>query len=142
DQRTRSIGELKADARARLAAMPFVQTKVADPEFMQGTPYQPPIMIFVRGDDLAELQRVSAEIERRVRAIPGTTDVDSDLEGGQPEIVARVNRDLAADLGFSVAGVASQLRGMVEGVVPSKLRQADKEFDIRVRLAPEFRNDT
>jgi HAE1 family hydrophobic/amphiphilic exporter-1 len=30
---------------------------------------------------------------------------------------------------------------MVEGVVPSKLRQADHEFDIRVRLAPEFRND-
>ena len=141
-ERERGIGALKEDARARLAKMPFLQAKIADPEFMQGTPYQPPIMIFVRGDDLAELQRISAEIERRVRAIPGTTDVDSDLESGQPEVVARVKRDLAADLGFSVAGVAGQLRGMVEGIVPTKLRDGDREYDIRVRLAPEHRNDS
>jgi multidrug efflux pump subunit AcrB len=108
---------------------------------MQGTPYQPPIMIFVRGDDMAALQKISAEIESRVRAIPGTTDVDSDLESGQPELIARVNRPLAADLGFSVASVATQLRGMVEGVVPTKLREGDEEYDIRVRLAPEYRND-
>jgi outer membrane protein TolC len=30
---------------------------------------------------------------------------------------------------------------MVEGVVPTKLRDGDKQYDIRVRLAPEYRND-
>ncbi len=41
-----------------------------------------------------------------------------------------------------IAGtVAMQLRGMVEGIVPTRLREDDKEYDIRVRLAPEFRND-
>jgi outer membrane protein TolC len=99
-------------------------------------------MLYVRGDDLGELQRLSADIERRISAIPGTTDVDSDLESGQPEVVARVNRELAADLGFSVASVALQLRGMVEGLVPTRLRDGDREYDIRVRLAPEYRNDT
>ena len=73
--------------------------------------------------------------------MPGTVDVDSTLESGQPEMVARVNRERAADLGFDVGTVAMQLRGMVEGVVPTKLRDGDKEYDIRVRLAPEFRND-
>ena len=141
-ERARGIGAIKADARARLAGMSFVDAKVADPEFMQGTPYQPPINIFVRGDNLRDLQRVAAEIERKVRAIPGTVDVASTLEGGQPEVVARVNRAMAADLGFSVGGVAMQLRGMVEGIVPSKLRDGDREHDIRVRLAPEFRNDS
>jgi outer membrane protein TolC len=34
-----------------------------------------------------------------------------------------------------------QLRGMVEGIVPTHLREDDKEYDIRVRLAPQFRND-
>ena len=38
--------------------------------------------------------------------------------------------------------MAAQLRGMVEGIVPTKLRAGDKEHDIRVRLAPEFRNDS
>ena len=73
--------------------------------------------------------------------MPGAVDVDSTLESGQPEMVARVNRELAADLGFDVGSVAMQLRGMVEGIVPTRLREGDKEYDIRVRLAPEFRND-
>jgi HAE1 family hydrophobic/amphiphilic exporter-1 len=141
-ERERGIGAIKEAVRARLAQMPFVDGKVADPEFMQGAPYEPPINVFVRGDNLVELQRISDEIERKVRAIPGAVDVSTNLESGQPEVVARVNRALAADLGFSVAGVAMQLRGMVEGIVPSKLREADREHDIRVRLAPEYRNDT
>ena len=141
-ERERGIGAIKADVRARLAKMPFVDGKVADPEFMQGAPYEPPINVFVRGDDLVALQRISDEIERRVRAIPGAVDVSSNLESGQPEVVARINRELAADLGFSVGSIAMQLRGMVEGIVPTKLRDGDREHDIRVCLAPEYRNDS
>ncbi|MBI4888184.1 MAG: efflux RND transporter permease subunit, partial [Acidobacteria bacterium] len=140
-QRARGIGDIKAQVRAMLATMPFVDGKVADPEFMQGAPYEPPISIFVRGDDLAGLQRVSSEIQAGVRRIPGAVDISSNLESGQPEMVARVNRSLAADLGFSVGSVAAQLRGMVEGLVPTHLRDGDREHDIRVRLAPQYRND-
>src|SRR2546422_4504531 len=139
--RDRGIGAIKSDVRARLAVMPFVDGKVADPEFMQGTPYEPPINVYVRGDDLVALQRVTDEIEARVRRIPGAVDVSTNLESGQPEVVARVNRAMAADLGFSVGSIAGQLRGMVEGIVPTKLRDGSREHDIRVRLAPESRND-
>jgi HAE1 family hydrophobic/amphiphilic exporter-1 len=139
-ERVRGIGEIKEQVRALMADMPFVDGKVADPEFMQGAPYEPPINIYVRGDDLAALQRITGEIQARVRTIPGAVDISSNLESGQPEIVARINRPLAADLGFSVGGIAGQLRGMVEGVVPTRFREGDREHDIRVRLA-EFRND-
>ncbi len=141
NERSRGIGEIKTDMRARLASMPFVDGKVADPEFMQGAPYEPPINIFVRGDDLAALQRITSQVEAKVRQIPGAVDISTNLETGQPEVVARINRSIAADMGFSVGGVASQLRGMVEGVVPTKLRDGNREHDIRVRLAPEYRND-
>ena len=141
EERARGLADIKADVRARLAAMPFVDAKVADPEFMQGAPYEPPINIFVRGDDLAELQRVSNEIEAKVRKVPGAVDISTNLESGQPEVLAQVDRSLASDLGFSVGAVGMQLRSMVEGIVPTKLRDGDREYDIRVRLAPEYRND-
>ena len=80
-------------------------------------------------------------IEKAVSTIPGAVDISNNLVSGQPEVVARVNRSLAADLGFSVGSVATQLRGMVEGIVPTRLRDGDREHDIRVRLAPEYRND-
>jgi len=141
DQRARGLAAIKAELRTRLAAMPFVDAKVADPEFMQGAPYEPPINVFVRGDDLAVLQRITSEIEAKVRQVPGAVDISTNLESGQPEVVARVDRPLAADLGFSVGSIGSQLRSMVEGIVPTKLRDGDREYDIRVRLAPEYRND-
>jgi HAE1 family hydrophobic/amphiphilic exporter-1 len=140
-QRQRGLLAIKADARQKLASVPLLKATVTDPEFMQGAPSEAPINIFVRGDDIAALTRLSDEIVAKVRQVPGTADVDSTLEAGQPEMVAHVNRSLAADLGFEVATVAAQLRGMVEGMVPTKLRDGEEEYDIRVRLAPEFRND-
>jgi hydrophobe/amphiphile efflux-1 (HAE1) family protein len=140
-ERERGLLAIKADARERLASAPMLRATVTDPEFMQGAPSEAPVNIFIRGDDMAALQRLSDEVVAKVRQVPGTADVDSTLESGQPEMVAHVNRSLAADMGFEVATVAAQLRGMVEGVVPTKLRDGDEEYDIRVRLAPEFRND-
>ena len=141
NERTRGLAAIKNEVRAKLATMPFVDGKVADPEFMQGAPYEPPINVFVRGDDLGELQRISNEIQAKVRQVPGAVDISTNLESGQPEVVAQVDRSLAADLGFSVGSIGTQLRGMVEGIVPTKLRDGDREYDIRVRLAPEYRND-
>jgi HAE1 family hydrophobic/amphiphilic exporter-1 len=140
-ERTRGLEEIKSDLRAKLGAIPFAEIKVADPEFMQGAPYEPPINVYIRGNDMGELKRLSDGLVARISRIPGAVDVSTTLVSGQPEMVARVDRARAADMGFSVGSVAMQMRSMVEGIVPSKLREGDHEFDIRVRLAPTFRND-
>ena len=140
-ERKTKLEDIKADLRTRLKAIPFADIKVADPEFLQGAPYEPPINIYIRGNDMAELKRLSDDLMTRIRSIPGAVDVGTTLVSGQPEMVAHVDRARAADLGFSVGSVATEVRNMVEGVVPSKLREGDHEFDIRVRLAPAYRND-
>ncbi len=132
ETRSRGLQEIKVAVRKQLASFPFAEIRVADPEFMQGVPYQPPIDLYVRGDNMKELQRISDELVTKIRRIPGAVDVKSTLVAGQPEMVARINREMAADIGFDVGGIAGQLRGMVEGVVPTKLRDGDREYDIRV----------
>ena len=141
DKRERKLEAIKDDMRKRLAGVPLLKLTVSDPEFMQGAPAQAPLSVFLRGDDMVELQRLNEEVVAKVKAVRGAVDVDSTLESGQPEMVANINRELAADMGFDVGSVAMQLRGMVEGVVPTRLRERDKEYDIRVRLAPQYRDD-
>ncbi|MEO8678026.1 MAG: efflux RND transporter permease subunit [Vicinamibacterales bacterium] len=141
NERERGLLALKDDMRSRLKAIPMLKMTVADPEFMQGAPSEAPLNVYLRGDDLAALQKLNEEVVAKVKAVRGAVDVDSSLETGQPEMVASVNRELAADLGFDVGSIAMQLRGMVEGIVPTRLREGDKEYDIRVRLAPEYRNN-
>src|SRR4029453_9518249 len=133
--RERRLSVLKDDVRARLKQIPLLKLTVADPEFMQGEPSEAPLNVYVRGDDMNALLKLNDEIVEKIRHVPGGVDVDSSLESGQPEMLANVNRELAADLGFDVGAVAMQLRGMVEGVVPTKLREGDTENDLRVRLA-------
>ncbi len=140
-ERARSLDQIKADLRQKLRDRPFVGIRVSDPPMMQGAPIEQPIMVYVRGNDLPELRRISNELARRIETVAGAVDVNNSLVAGQPEMVARVDRGRAADMGFSVGSVALQMRSMVEGIVPSKLRDGDHEFDIRVRLAPEFRNE-
>jgi len=141
NERERMLTAIKQDMRARLKGVPLLKLTVADPEFMQGSPTQAPLSVFLRGGDMIELQRINEEVLAKVKSVAGAVDVDSTLESGQPEMLAQINRELAADLGYDVGGVAMQLRGMVEGVVPTRLRENEKEYDIRVRLAPEFRED-
>jgi outer membrane protein TolC len=140
-ERERTLAAIKDDMRGRLKSIPLLKMTVADPEFMQGAPTQAPLSVYLRGDDMRELQRLNEEAIAKIKAVPGAVDVDSTLESGQPEMLANINREFAADMGFDVGSVAMQLRGMVEGVVPTRLRENDKEYDIRVRLAPQFRDD-
>ena len=140
-ERERKMPAIKSEMRERLRAIPLLKMTVADPEFMQGAPSEAPLNLYLRGDDMDALQRLNDEVVAKISVIPGAVDVDSSLESGQPEMVAHVNRSIAADIGFDVGTVAMQLRSMVEGVVPTRLREGDKEYDIRIRLAPEFRND-
>ena len=54
--------QLKEDIRARLKQIPLLKMTVADPEFMQGAPTQAPLSVYLRGDDMAELQRLNEEV--------------------------------------------------------------------------------
>ena len=50
---------------ARASSRSLLKMTVADPEFMQGAPTQAPLSVYLRGDDMAELQRLNEEVVRR-----------------------------------------------------------------------------
>ena len=141
-ERERGLQAIKAEARQRLAAVPLVKATVTDPEFMQGAPE--------RGAD----QRLRARRRHGRAAAAERRDRRQDPAGARHRRRRQHARERPARDGRAAsiarwpptsasrsATVAAQLRGMVEGVVPTKLRDGDEEYDIRVRLAPEFRND-
>ncbi len=141
DQRKRGIAEIKA-GRARGDGEDSVRR---DPRHQAAVPAGRAERAAARHLRARRQPAGAAADQRRAddedQADPGAVDIKSSLVSGQPEMVARINREMAADLGFDVGAIGGQLRGMVEGIVPTKLRDGDREHDIRVRLAPESRND-
>ncbi|HET6147957.1 MAG TPA: efflux RND transporter permease subunit [Polyangia bacterium] len=94
------------------------------------------------GPDLTQLTKYSDEIVKKLKAIPGSTDADTSLVTGNPEVVAVVNRRKAADLGVNVADVASAAQLLVGGVKVSRYEEEGREYDILVRADEAFRSST
>ncbi|MCP4568893.1 MAG: efflux RND transporter permease subunit [FCB group bacterium] len=99
------------------------------------------VIVSIRGHDRDELDRLSDELMSRIKSIPGLVDMQSSTEAGKPELRVNLDRDLISDLGVSVADVAMTIRTFVDGDVVTRLKEDDKEYDIRLQVAEEYRRD-
>ncbi len=101
---------------------------------------QKQIEFSLQGPDLRELERLTAEVSEKIRHIPGLVDLDSSAKPDKPVIALEVKRDVASDLGLSVAQMATSLRTLVAGTTVGNWRAPDDQtYDVNVRLAPESR---
>ena len=78
---------------------------------------------------------------KRLAAIPGFVDVDTAQAQRKPEVQVVIDRQKAADLGVRVGDVASTLRTLVGGEKVGFYREGGEQYDVRLRLAEDFRQD-
>ena len=90
------------------------------------------INISIRGDDLATLRNIAQDVEDVVKQVPGTREVSSSLSDGDPEVQVRINRQRAADFGFTPRQISNEVRNAIDGMVVSKYQEEGKEIDIRL----------
>jgi multidrug efflux pump subunit AcrB len=74
--------------------------------------------------------------------ISGVEELKSDLQDNNPELLIEIDRERANREGISTAQIGSEIRKAVFGLDrTSKLRDADDEYPIQVRLKEDQRND-
>src|SRR5262249_55417377 len=89
---------------------------------------------------LDEIVRVASTLRQTIAAVPGVTDTDLSWRVGVPEVQVHVDRDRAAELGYSVTDIARAMRTAIEGNTDFKYRESGDEYDLRVQLAQFDRN--
>jgi len=67
--------------------------------------------------------------------------LESDMEGGRPELVVDVDREKAALYGLNTREVGATIRSAINGTEASTYRDGQDEYDITVRLAQRYRED-
>lgn len=95
------------------------------------------LSVAIQGDDLAELQRLSQEVARRLRGTPGLENMEASTEEASPTLSIRLDRERAAQLGLDVATVGQTLRTALDGTVATRFAVGNREFDVRVMLPRE-----
>jgi HAE1 family hydrophobic/amphiphilic exporter-1 len=93
----------------------------------------------IRGDDLAEAQRLATSAKNVMDTIPEIRNARIGRDDGRPELALQIDRPKAAVLGLTVSGVASNIRTSVGGTQAAFFRQGGNEYPIIVRLREEDR---
>ncbi|MEY5100649.1 MAG: hypothetical protein RJA36_3368 [Pseudomonadota bacterium] len=140
----RSQAEIEADIRQVLSKLPGVQVIMNQPiaqrvdEMVTGVRSQLAIKVF--GDDLGELKRLSEEIARVVRTVPGAVDIRVERLTGQQTLQVEIDRNAIARYGINVADINEVIEMAFGGREVSPLYEGQRRFGIAVRYPEQFRN--
>jgi HAE1 family hydrophobic/amphiphilic exporter-1 len=122
--------------RARYANIPDMEVKFGRPSYFS---LKTPIEVVLYGEDLDALRDYSLELAGDLATIPGLVDARSSLEAGHPELQVVFDRDKLAALGLDMGVMSETLRNRVQGVVPTRFKQEDRQIDIRLRNQEQAR---
>ncbi|MBN2246069.1 MAG: efflux RND transporter permease subunit [Candidatus Aminicenantes bacterium] len=123
--------------RADLAAFSTIKYKVYKPRLFS---FKAPLEVVVSANDIDVIKQVSDELLDKLRKVEGIIDLKSSMEEGYPEVRIIFNRALLASQDMTINMVGSQVRNKIEGEIATRFIESDREVDIRVRVAEDFRN--
>ena len=107
---------------------------------MLATGIKSPLGIKVAGNDLAEIERVGAEIERVVKDVPGVSSVLAERVRGGRYIEVKIDRLAAARYGLSISDVQSVVSAAIGGENIGETIEGRQRFPINVRYPREVRD--
>jgi multidrug efflux pump subunit AcrB len=103
-----------------------------------------PVNLEIVGEDPARLKELSDRVLAILEGDPiyqKLVGLESDLDAARPELSVTVNRELAGLYDLSTADVGRAIRGAINGIEAAKYRAGNDEYDITVRLAPQYRQE-
>ncbi|MFD0668836.1 efflux RND transporter permease subunit [Ramlibacter sp. MAHUQ-53] len=141
----RTQDEIDEDIRQRLSTIPGVQIVLSQPiaervdEMVTGVRSQLAVKVF--GDDLAELRRISEDVARILRSVPGAQDIRLERLSGQQSLTIDIDRKAIARFGINVSDVQSIIETAIGGREVTVLYEGERRFGIAVRF-PEAARGT
>lgn len=138
EDRKRSQQQLGPVLRRDLAGLSGATISVLEAGGFGGA--NKPLQIYVAGDQIDELKRISDQVLEIVRNTPGAIEAESGMEEEQPEVRIDVRRNLANDIGLGVGSLARTLRPAFAGQKASNWEDpGGEQHDVIVRLPKSAR---
>jgi HAE1 family hydrophobic/amphiphilic exporter-1 len=138
DERSATQNDLMVAARKQLSPIVATDISVLVGGGLGGA--MAPLQVELRGQDVGELQRLSAELMTRVQQIPGIVDLKSSLGDPKPEYRIDVNRDIANEVGLDIGQIATTIRPVLAGETATRWEDpTGEERDVVVQVASEQR---
>ena len=137
-QRTLSAEDIAAIVRDTVSRFGGFTNSVYTADFGQG---RKQLALNIRGIDPVPIANLAEQIKAEVGQVANVVDLALSTKGQKPEINLEINRGLAGSLGITVGQVAQAVRPAFAGIDVGDWQDPSGEMrDVRIRLAPEYRN--
>ena len=107
---------------------------------MLATGIKSPVGVKVGGTSLQEIDRITGEIERIVKKVPGVSSALAERLNGGRYVDININRDAAARYGLNIADVQSIVSAGIGGDNVGETIEGLQRFPINVRYPREVRD--
>jgi Cu(I)/Ag(I) efflux system membrane protein CusA/SilA len=107
---------------------------------MLATGIKSPVGVKVAGTDLAVIDRITSDIERVVRTVPGVSSALAERLTGGRYVDVQIDRDAAARFGMNIADVQSVVSSAIGGENVGETVEGLARFPINVRYPREVRD--
>lgn len=95
------------------------------------------IEVKIKGQELGELFELARQTAETMNGLRQFTNVYVSMDMTKPELQIKVDRTRAAELGVSIADVATTTRSLVSGAVATRYRDGDEFYNVRVMIAED-----
>jgi cobalt-zinc-cadmium resistance protein CzcA len=99
------------------------------------------LAVKVFGTDLETLEQKGKAIKRVLERVRGIRHVTLVQELGQPSLTVKINRAKIARYGLNVADINGLVEAAIGGDAATQVVEGEKQFDLVVRLQPEYRDN-
>ncbi|MRW91832.1 CusA/CzcA family heavy metal efflux RND transporter [Duganella sp. FT80W] len=107
---------------------------------MLATGIKSPVGVKVAGVDLKEIDRITGEVERAVKNVPGVSSALAERLNGGRYIDVQIDRDAAGRYGMNIADVQSIVSSAIGGDNIGETVEGLQRFPINVRYPREVRD--
>jgi copper/silver efflux system protein len=107
---------------------------------MLATGIKSPVGVKVAGTDLAEIDRITGDIERALKNVPGVSSALAERLTGGRYVDININRDAAARFGLNISDVQSVVTSAIGGDNVGETVEGLQRFPISVRYPREVRD--
>ena len=138
-ERKRNQEEIQQDLRQRIEKIPGILPAIMEAGRMDN---QKPLVVNVRGEEIALLKKYAAVLKDEIYKIPGIVDLEVTLEQDIPEFRLSVARERAVDAGVMTGDIARTVGALVGGQAVTTYEDEDGDaVNVRVRLPLALRQD-
>jgi HAE1 family hydrophobic/amphiphilic exporter-1 len=95
----------------------------------------------LQAPEIPVLYRAADDFEKRMRELPGLTDVSSDLQIASPQVTVDIDRDHASSLGITPDVVEASLYNAYGSRQVSSIYTPTNDYEVILELLPRYQAD-